>query len=147
MIHSPFWKNKTLSSMNRKEWESLCDGCGLCCLYKVRTWDTGRLIQTSVACELFDPQACQCKDYPNRAQVMNHCIVMHSRDVPSMDFLPETCAYRLVDQGRDLYWWHHLISGDRETVHQAGISARGKVRAFANEIEKPEDYARYFMLD
>lgn len=143
----PFWTTRTLTEMDQEEWESLCDGCGLCCLQKVQTWDTGRQIQTAVACELFDSHACRCKDYPNRALVTDHCIEMHSHNVPDMDFLPETCAYRLVHHGRDLYWWHHLISGDRSTVHEAGISSRGKVRAFANEIRNPADYAKYFIAD
>lgn len=113
--------------MTPTEWESLCDGCARCCTVKLEDDDTGETAQTSVSCRLLDVQTCRCLDYPNRTQKVPGCVVMtlaFARDLP---WLPETCAYRLIAQGKDLYDWHPLVSGDPESVHRAGISVRGKV--------------------
>ena len=123
----PFWRHKTLDQLNRLEWESLCDGCGLCCLLKLEDDETGEVEYTDLACRLLDCESCRCTDYPNRQRHVEDCIGLTPEGVGSTYWLPPTCGYRLVDEGRDLYWWHHLISGDRDTVHQAGISARGRV--------------------
>ncbi|GAB4538943.1 MAG: YcgN family cysteine cluster protein [Roseibium sp.] len=123
----PFWKTKTLEDMSEKEWESLCDGCARCCLNKLEDWDTGEIVWTDVACTLLDCDSCRCRDYVNRAATVQDCIQLTPAEVRTLTWLPPTCAYRLVHERRDLYWWHPLVSGDPETVHAAGISVRGRV--------------------
>ena len=123
---APFWKRKRLGEMTRAEWESLCDGCGRCCLNKLEDIDTGNTYFTNVACRLFDKASCRCKDYSHRKARVPDCVTLTSRNVRRIVWLPPTCAYRLVAEGRDLYWWHHLVSGDAETVHEAGVSVRGR---------------------
>jgi hypothetical protein len=125
---APFWKTKSLVEMTEAEWESLCDGCGKCCTISLEDEDTGELHRTNVACNLFDTNTCGCGDYANRKKKVPDCVKLTPKNVPKLDWLPPTCAYRLVALGRDLYWWHHLISGDRETVHAAGASVRGETR-------------------
>ena len=123
----PFWKTKTMSEMTPEEWESLCDGCGKCCVHKLEDWDTGEVSYTNVACRLLDLGSCRCGDYPNRKRFVPDCLILSVNALEEMDWLPETCAYRVVADGKDLAWWHPLVSGDAETVHQAGISVRGRV--------------------
>ena len=123
----PFWRAKTLAQMNRQEWESLCDGCAKCCLVKLEYEDTGEVDNTDIACRLLDTQSCRCSDYANRQSRVSDCLSLNPRRVRRLRWLPSTCAYRLVAEGHDLYWWHPLVSGDPETVHEAGISVRGRV--------------------
>ena len=125
---APFWKTKTLGEMTEAEWESLCDGCGKCCLAGIEDEDTGEIFLTDVACKLFDSGLCRCSDYPNRQKLVSDCVKLTPENVPELYWLPKTCAYRLVDQKRDLFWWHPLVSGDPDTVHQANVSVRGKTR-------------------
>ena len=127
--------------MNDAEWESLCDGCGRCCLNKLEDWETGEIAWTSVACTLLDGETCRCKDYDNRQATVPDCIRLTTEEVRSITWLPPTCAYRLVRDGEDLYWWHYLVSGDHETVHQAGISVRGRtVPEDGIELDDYQDY-------
>jgi uncharacterized cysteine cluster protein YcgN (CxxCxxCC family) len=123
----PFWRTKTLGEMTRAEWESLCDGCGRCCLHKLRDEDTDELAWTNVACRLLDTATARCSDYANRKARVPDCVKLTAKKVAAIDWLPPTCAYRLVQEGQDLPWWHPLVSGDPETVVQAGVSVRGKV--------------------
>ncbi len=122
----PFWKRRSLASMSDSEWESLCDGCARCCLNKLEDEDTGEIAWTSIRCRLLDAEACRCSDYEHRSDRVPDCIRLTPRNVTTLSWLPPTCAYRLIAEGRDLYWWHPLVSGDPETVHQAGISVRGR---------------------
>ncbi len=124
MTDAPFWRTKTLDEMSEGEWESLCDGCGRCCLNKLEDIDTGEIHWTDVACRLLDGSTCRCKDYAGRHGLVSDCIQLDPANVKSLGWLPATCGYRLVGEGRDLYWWHPLVSGDPETVHQAGISVQ-----------------------
>ena len=141
MIDVPFWKSKSLEELTSTEWESLCDGCGLCCLNKLEDWDTGAVAFTSVRCRLLDGTSCQCSNYPERQSIVPECIQLTPDMVEDLGWLPPTCGYRLVRDGADLYWWHPLISGDPETVHQAGISARDKtVNEMDVDVEDFEDY-------
>ncbi|NKC31838.1 YcgN family cysteine cluster protein [Falsiroseomonas selenitidurans] len=123
----PFWRSKTLGAMTRAEWESLCDGCGRCCLHKLREEETGDLVWTNVACRLLDGDSCRCRNYPARKTYVPDCVKLTAHKVATIDWLPPTCAYRLVAEGRDLPWWHPLVSGDAESVHRAGVSVRGRV--------------------
>ncbi len=121
-----FWKTKQLEDMSPQEWESLCDGCGRCCLHKLRDDDTQALSFTNVACRLLDPDTCRCSKYENRRRFVPDCVSLTPATVREIDWLPPSCAYRRIAEGKDLAWWHPLVSGDPETVHRAGISARGR---------------------
>lgn len=143
MNEIPYWKRKTLAEMTAEEWEGLCDGCGICCLNKLEDWDTGEVAFTSVACRLLDAHSCRCKDYENRQATVPDCIRLTLDEVETISWLPPTCAYRLISEGEDLYWWHYLVSGDRETVHQAGISIRG--RTVSEEVVPVEDFEDYIV--
>ncbi len=122
---APFWRRKSLDEMTHEEWESLCDGCGRCCLHKLLYEDTGELVHTNVACRLFDGETCRCADYENRKEKVPDCTVLTLENLDRIPWLPKTCAYRLIAEGEDLRWWHPLVSGDAETVVEAGISVRG----------------------
>lgn len=123
----PFWKRKTMEEMTPTEWESLCDGCGKCCLQTVEDEDTGEYIRLAVACRLLDVGTCRCSDYQNRFAQVPTCVRMTPEVARTADWLPLTCGYRLVARGEELRWWHPLLSGSRETVHLSGNSARGRV--------------------
>lgn len=125
----PFWKTKTLAEMTPAEWESLCDGCGKCCLVKLENEDTKELYFTSLSCKMLDAGTCQCSDYPNRKAKVPDCVQLTPEIVAEVDWLPASCAYLLVHQGRDLHDWHHLICGDRDEVHRRGYSAKNRVRS------------------
>ena len=122
-----FWKNKTLRQMSPSEWEALCDGCGKCCLVKLIDDLTDDLHYTTVACKLIDCESCRCGDYENRKSLVEDCVILSPRLIEELHWMPTTCAYRLIYEGKDLYWWHPLISGSPNTVHEAGISVRGRV--------------------
>jgi uncharacterized cysteine cluster protein YcgN (CxxCxxCC family) len=135
----PFWKTTPLSRMTSAQWESLCDGCGKCCLVKLRDVDTNEILFTNIACKQLDLRSCRCKDYQNRKELVPDCVQLSPRNIGRIDWLPETCAYKLVHRGEDLPWWHPLVSGDPRTVHQAGISMRRRAISEARAGE-PEDY-------
>ncbi len=145
-MERPFWKAKDLDEMSKAEWESLCDGCGKCCLAKLEDEDTGEIHWTSVGCRLFDAHLCRCADYPNRLSRVSDCVKLTPQNVRTISWLPSTCAYRLVAEGRDLPNWHPLLSGRPESVHEAGISMRGRITALEQHLEEPEDYFDH-MLD
>lgn len=122
----PFWEDKSLADMNQREWEALCDGCGRCCLNKLENEDTGEIFHTDVACRLLDLDTCQCSSYDDRKRYVPDCRKLTHLNLHRFSWLPTTCAYRLVAEKKKLFWWHPLISNSQETVHQAGISVRGK---------------------
>ncbi|HVY88488.1 MAG TPA: YcgN family cysteine cluster protein [Hyphomonadaceae bacterium] len=144
MPPEPFWKTKKLTEMSDAEWESLCDGCGKCCLVKLEDEDTGDLYVTSLACKLFDGSTCQCSNYVERKKHVPICVKLTPEVVATVDWLPESCAYRLVHEGKDLHDWHHLVCGDRNEVHRRGYSAKGRVRS---EEGVDDDEAMEYVID
>lgn len=121
----PFWRTKKLGQMSKTEWESLCDGCGKCCLLKIRETD-GALTFTNVACRLLDTHTCACGNYARRKALVPDCVILTTKTLAKLDWLPETCAYRLVRDGKDLLPWHPLVSKDPNSVHRAGISVQDR---------------------
>ncbi len=138
----PFWRRKTLEEMTGPEWESLCDGCGRCCLNKLEDEESGKIYFTDVGCRLLDPEGCRCTDYEHRSDKVPDCVRLTPQEVRRITWLPPTCGYRLVAAGRDLYWWHPLVSGDPDSVHAAGISVRGRVTESEDDVpdDKLEDH-------
>lgn len=141
----PFWKTKSLDEMSAVEWESLCDGCGKCCMAKLEDEDTGDIYWTSVACRLFDAGTCRCSDYAHRFERVRDCVRLTPQNVRSLSWLPATCAYRLVAAGKDLPSWHPLVSGRAESVHEAGISMRGRIDAQEDELDDSDQYLAYIL--
>lgn len=132
-----FWETKPLSRMSRTEWEALCDGCGKCCLNKLEDAETGEVVLTRIACRLFDDESCGCTRYQTRHDFVPECIVLTPDTLQQhMYWLPQTCAYRLLHEGRPLFPWHPLISGNPASVFEAGISVRRMTRS---EAEVPDD--------
>lgn len=146
MATRPFWETKSLAHMNAREWESLCDGCGLCCLVRFEDEDSGEIIPTRVHCKLFDPESCRCTDYANRKRHVPDCIKLTPGNIEKLPWMPKSCAYRRLDEGKPLPSWHPLITGDPESVHKAGVSIRGQTISEA-ELDEPEDALAYAAPD
>ena len=142
----PFWEVKTLAQMSAAEWESLCDGCGLCCLIRFEDEDTGEIIPTRVSCRLFDDALCSCSDYANRKAHVPDCIKLTPGNIEDLQWMPKSCAYRRLHEHRGLASWHPLISGDPESVHRAGVSIRGQTISEAS-LDNPEDAIDYEAAD
>src|SRR6185503_16493755 len=137
MACEPFWRRKTLGEMTVAEWESLCDGCGLCCLVRYEEED-GEVIPTRVHCKLFDAGACACTDYANRQTHVPDCVKLTPHNIDRLAWMPLSCAYRRLHEGRGLADWHPLVSGDPESVHRAGVSVRGQTLS-EEALADPED--------
>lgn len=125
----PYWETTPLARMTQTQWEKLCDGCGRCCLHKVEDEDTGEIFYSSIACKLLDLDSCRCSHYRNRHDYVPDCIRLKRSHLGHLGWLPETCAYRRLDEGLPLPEWHPLITGDPNSVHAAGISVRGRARS------------------
>lgn len=134
----PFWETKSLNQMTKREWESLCDGCGKCCLIKLEDSDTKELFYTDVACHLLDHKTCQCKDYKNRKKLVDDCLQLEVNDVEEFKWLPKTCAYRLLHEGKELPNWHYLISGDKNKIHKKKMSVQNRVVSETEVMEVAE---------
>jgi uncharacterized cysteine cluster protein YcgN (CxxCxxCC family) len=132
----PFWQTKTLEEMSRAEWESLCDGCAKCCMVKLEDEDTGEVHTTAVVCHLLNIKACKCSQYSVRQKLVPTCEVLDPDNVHEIDWMPDTCAYRLLAEGKDLFDWHPLVSGDPNTVHTSENSVRDKVISEADIAEE-----------
>lgn len=138
MVTRPFWETKSLSEMSVAEWESLCDGCGLCCLIRFEDEDTGDIVPTRVACRLFDSEACRCTNYGERRRHVPDCIQLTPHNIDTLPWMPASCAYRRLHEGKGLPGWHPLVTGDAQSVHDAGVSVRGQT---INEscLARPDD--------
>ncbi len=138
-----FWEVKTLEQMTPEEWEALCDGCGLCCLVKLEDEESGEVRITSVSCRLLNIETCRCTDYVNRLEKVSMCAQLSLENISSMQWLPESCAYKRLDAGKKLPDWHPLISGDKNSVHDVGVSV--KFFALSEEYIHPEQLADFLM--
>lgn len=139
-----FWQQKTLSQMTSSEWESLCDGCGKCCLNKIIDDDTEELHFTNVACHLLNTKSCQCKKYEQRFKLVKDCVKVSLDDIEQFHWLPGSCAYRLLAEGNDLPEWHPLITGSKSAMHKAGASIRGKI--ISETTIDPDNLEDYIVL-
>ena len=134
----PFWETKSLAEMSTPEWESLCDGCGLCCLVRFEDENSGEIVPTRVACRLFDDHLCRCSDYRDRRRQIPDCIKLTPHNIATLPWMPGSCAYRRLHEGKELPAWHPLITGDAESVHAAGVSVRGQTISEAT-LDHPDD--------
>lgn len=123
----PFWRRKRLDELSLDEWESICDGCGKCCLHKLEDVDSGEVEFTDIACRLLDPATGRCRDYLNRTLLVPDCVELLPRSLGTIRWLPTSCAYRLLHESGDLPVWHPLVSGDADSVRKAGLSVCGRV--------------------
>ena len=141
----PFWQTKTLTEMSAQEWESLCDGCGKCCLHKLEDEDTGHIHLTMVACRLLDLDSCRCAHYAERQTLVPACVRVRPDNLEALG-LPSSCSYRLIAEGRELPTWHHLVSGDRDAIHAAGASVQ-RWAISERDVAEPEDLEDYVVAE
>ena len=130
--------------MNHDEWESLCDGCGKCCCLRMEDEDTAAIYVTDIHCKLFSTDTCRCTDYKRRKKYVPDCVQLTADKVPDLNWIPHTCAYRLIAEKKDLYDWHHLISGSRDTIHDVGMSVQGQT---ASELKiKADEHLQHIVV-
>lgn len=140
----PFWKTKALRQMSKDEWESLCDGCGKCCLLRMEDEDTAAVYVTDIRCKLLDAGTCRCTNYDTRKLYVPDCVKLTAKNVSKLDWVPRTCAYRLLAEGKDLPDYHHLITGDRNSIHEVGMSVKD---ATVHEQDvKAEDHPKHITI-
>ena len=137
------WWERPLGELNPDQWEALCDGCAKCCLHKLEDADSGEIFYTKVRCRYLEESSCRCSDYTQRSVMVPNCIHLVHGEVAGLDWLPSTCAYRLRARGEELPSWHPLVSGERESVHEAGISIRG--RSISDEYVHPDGYDEHII--
>ena len=123
----PFYESKSLAEMSTEEWESLCDGCGKCCVVLLQDTETDRVWRTDVGCKLLNLKTVRCSDYADRHAKVPGCVKLSPDNVGNLGWMPDTCAYRLLDEGKPLFDWHPLKSGDPDSVVRAGVSVRGRL--------------------
>ncbi|TDG13747.1 YcgN family cysteine cluster protein [Seongchinamella unica] len=140
---SDWWNRLSLRELDNEQWEALCDGCAKCCLHKLQDADSGELFYTRIHCRYLDPESCRCRDYAGRLEAVPDCVSLRQDTVASLDWLPETCAYRLRSRGEPLPDWHYLVSGSRQTVHEAGASIRG--RSISEDYVHPDGYEEHIV--
>lgn len=142
-MRQPSWLSKPLGEMSPAEWESICDGCAKCCLHKLEDDETGEVFHTNIACKLLDENSCQCRDYDNRFSKVPDCFKLTPENLGQQSWLPSSCAYRLLYEGKPLPLWHPLVSGDSKSIHASGMSVRGKV--VAEQAVQPDDMEEYII--
>jgi uncharacterized cysteine cluster protein YcgN (CxxCxxCC family) len=143
-VDPAFWKGKRPEEMTPQEWEMLCDGCGWCCMHKFEDRDSGKIFYTCVSCRLFNTENCRCRSYRRRKSIVSNCLVM-TPELAASKWLPRSCAYRLISEGRPLPSWHPLVSGTLDTVHAAGMSVRGL--AVSEKWIHKEDFSSFIIAD
>ncbi|WP_039017224.1 YcgN family cysteine cluster protein [Halocynthiibacter namhaensis] len=144
-LRPKFWEKYAFDKLTPQEWEALCDGCGKCCLNKLEDEDSGVVVFTRVACRLLDDETCRCSQYEIRRQFVPECIVLTPKTLPDVSyFMPHSCAYRRMHEGRGLADWHPLVSGDADSVHKAGISMQGQT---VPEFEVPEEEWEHYLIE
>ena len=122
-----FWETKNLIDMNENEWESLCDKCGKCCVIKLEDFDTQEVHYTNVSCKLLCEKSASCKDYENRKSIVPDCIILSPDNLKDLKWMPETCAYKLLNEGKNLPYWHPLLSGNDKDIVNSGNSVKNRV--------------------
>jgi uncharacterized protein len=139
-----FWEDKSLQELSSEEWESLCDGCGKCCLHKLQDEETEELFFTSIACSKLDLEKCRCSVYETRLKHVPMCLDLSPDNIAEVDWLPNSCAYRLVSEGKALPAWHYLVSGSRHSVHEAQMSVKDRA---ISEVDIDEDDWDLYVID
>ena len=129
MAEKPFWQTVKLADMTAAQWEAVCDGCAKCCLVKLQDEDSGEVVFTDIVCNLLDQQSCRCTHYEERTKLVPECVKLTKDNLDKIDFMPPSCAYRLLHEGKDLPQWHPLVSGRADSVVEAGMSVKGRVIA------------------
>lgn len=140
---SDWWNRLSLAELDPEQWEALCDGCAKCCLHKLEDEDSGEIFYTRVRCRYLQEESCRCSDYPRRSVMVPECIRLEPGMVADLEWLPASCAYRLRARGEPLPEWHYLVSGSRTTVHEVGVSIRG--RAISDEYVHPDGYDEHIV--
>ena len=141
-IKTNWWESTSLADMTREQWESLCDHCGKCCLIKLEDEDDGQVYYTDVVCDLFQDEDCHCSDYWNRETLVPTCVRLTQDNLDTINWMPPSCAYRSIQDEQGLPEWHHLVSGNKATIHQQGQSVKGRT-IFEKEIKHADDYQEH----